>query len=86
MKLVYICSPYRGKNTGLAEIFQNKQGSIYYCKLATEQGVIPYAPHLLFPLWLHEFVSEDRELGMKMALDMLTRCDEMWVFADDGMS
>ena len=43
MKLVYIASPYAG------DIPNNVERAKEYCKQALEQGVIPVAPHLLYP-------------------------------------
>ena len=43
MKLVYIASPYAG------DIPNNVERAKEYCKQALEQGVIPIAPHLLYP-------------------------------------
>jgi hypothetical protein len=75
MKLVFICSPFAGDiegNTIKAEIY-----SEFACRLKSAAGI---APHLLFPRFLDELVPEDRKLGMCMALEILSRCDELWVF------
>jgi hypothetical protein len=73
MKLVYIASPYAGDiehNTAMAE---------QYCRYAAEQGVIPFAPHLLFTRFLDDMKPEERKLGCGMGLEMLEKCDELWV-------
>jgi hypothetical protein len=72
MKLVYICSPY----AMLPEF--NTQMARLYCKAAMSEGVVPYAPHLLFPQWLDDAVPEQRETALEMGLEMLERCDELW--------
>ena len=72
--IVYICSAYAGdveKNTALAK---------RYCRLAMEYGVIPIAPHLLFPQFLSE--GRERELAIYMDLRVLDRCDELWICGD----
>ena len=48
MKLVYIASPYTG------DIPNNVERAKEYCKQALEQGVIPVAPHLLYPQFLED--------------------------------
>lgn len=81
--LVYICSPYKG------DVEKNVQNARDYCRVATERGYIPIAPHLLFPQFLNDNVPEDRELGMFMGLVLLTKCREIWVFGEvvtEGMA
>lgn len=67
--LVYICSPYAGdteKNTAAAR---------RYCAFAVKAGVIPIAPHLLFPQF-----TNDREEGLFFGKVLLDKCSEVWVF------
>lgn len=73
-KLVYIASPYAG------DIEYNTRMAIKYCRYAAEHGVIPLAPHLLMPRFLCEANPEERELGIKMGLQLLALCSELWVF------
>jgi hypothetical protein len=83
MKLVYIASPYAGDiehNTAMAE---------KYCRHAIEQGVIPFAPHLLFTRFLDDLKPEERRLGCGMGLEMLEKADELWVYGpriSEGMA
>lgn len=74
MKLVYICSPYHG------DIEQNRQNAVKYCKYAAQMGVIPLAPHTIFTQYLDDNVPSKRKIGLKMGLELLKRCDELWVF------
>jgi len=74
MKLVYIASPYAGDieyNTGMAR---------EYCRYATEQGVVPVGVHLLFPQFMDEHNPAERAWACEMGLEVLARCDEVWVF------
>lgn len=83
MKLVYIASPYAG------DIPSNVERAKEYCKQALEQGVIPVAPHLLYPQFLEDNDPAERSLGLRAGLELLARCDEMWVFGGEispGMS
>jgi hypothetical protein len=47
-----------------------------------EQGVIPYAPHLLFPQWMDDADPAQRTLATRMGLAMLEHADELWVCSE----
>lgn len=73
-KIVYVCSPLKGnyeKNTVKANL---------YCRYAFEKGCIPLAPHVIFPQFLDDRKKTERKQGMDMGLQLLKRCDELWVF------
>ena len=74
--LVYICSPFSGK------VRKNKKKARKYCRFALEQHTIPFAPHLLFPQFMDDNSSEERQLAMFMNMIMLGHCEEIWVFGD----
>jgi len=74
LKLVQICSPYRGN------VRLNTLSAQRYCQFAYSQGVIPFAPHLHNTQFLDESIREEREAGIRMGIEMLGRCDELWVF------
>ncbi len=76
MKLVYICSPLRGN------IEKNMKKAIAYCACAARQGVIPIAPHTTFTLYLQDNIDAQRQQGLNMGLELLKRCDELWVCGD----
>ncbi len=77
MNLVYICSPLRG------DIASNQRKAIAYCEFASKQGVIPLAPHTIFTQYLNDEVPEQREQGLKMGLELLRKCDQLWVCGDE---
>lgn len=70
--LVYICSPYSG------DIEANTQKARNYSRFAVEQGAIPLAAHLLLPQFMSE--KNERDLALFMAMVLLGRCEEVWVF------
>lgn len=72
--LVFVCSPYGGKR----ENFKRAQE---YCALEMALGNTPFAPHVHY----HGILSEDvdREIGIQHGLEILSRCDELHVFAQD---
>ena len=74
--LIFISSPYAG------DIEKNTKAARSYCRYAVERGHNPIAPHLLYPQFLDENSSEERDLGLKMGLEILDKCDEMWCFGD----
>ena len=73
--LVYICSRYSG------DISSNTEAAKKYSRFAVDEGFIPFAPHLLLPLYMKE--ETERELAMFMDMIFLSRCDELWVFGKE---
>jgi hypothetical protein len=81
--LVYIASPFAG------DMQQNIERARRYCRYAVGRGRIPLAPHLIYPQFMDDEDKEQRELGLRFALRLLGKCDELWVFGDkisEGMS
>ena len=74
--LVYVASAYSG------DVTTNTEKAKKYCRFALEQGQIPLAPHLMFPLFMNDDVAEERELAIFMDVILLGKCDELWVFGD----
>lgn len=73
MKLVYICSPYAG------DIQENIKFARAACRHAMKQGCAPIAVHLLYPQLLDDAIPAEREHGIRMGLQVLAACDELWV-------
>lgn len=80
--LVYICSPFAGDTE------RNIRRARGYCRFVVSKGCIPLAPHLHYPQFMDDGDKEERELGLRFALILLGKCDELWVFgnASSGMS
>lgn len=76
MKLVFICSPYRG------DIELNTIRTKRYCRFAYTKGTVPYAPHLHNTQFLQEDISEEREAGIALGVELMKRVDELWCFGD----
>jgi hypothetical protein len=75
MKRVFICSAFRGNTE------ENIRKAKEYCRwAATKCGVIPIAPHLLYPQFLDDENTNERELGIRCGLELLSLCDELWYF------
>ena len=75
MDAVYVCSRYRG------DIQKNTADARRYSRFATEQGCVPIAPHLLLPQFMDE--ETERDAALEAGLEILKRCDEVWVFGDE---
>lgn len=73
MAKVFICSPYRGdveKNIKLAKLAAG---------LVIFRGDIPIIPHLYFPQFLKEDTQPERIEGIKMGVELMKDCDELWI-------
>jgi hypothetical protein len=83
MPLVYIASPFAGDTA------RNIERAREYCRFAVCKGYIPLAPHLHYPQFMDDGNAAQRKLGLRFALILLGKCDELWVCGDrisDGMS
>ena len=72
-KLVYIASPYAGDVAG------NTVFAIDACRFCIAQGHVPIAVHLLYTQMLDDSNPEQREIGLNLGHQVLSRCDELWV-------
>lgn len=82
-KMVFICSPYAG------DIEVNTTRAKRYGRFAVKNKTVPIIPHLMYPQFLDEENQDERRLGLEMGLELLSKCQEMWVFGDyisSGMS
>lgn len=77
--MVYICSPFFGDMEG------NTVKARRYSRFAVDHDAIPIAPHLLLPQYMEE--ETERDLAIQSDLEILKRCDELWVFgAEERLS
>lgn len=72
--LAYVCSPYSGDVAGNVRLARK------VCAQVLTRGRIPLAPHLLFPQFMNDADSAQRELAMFMNRILLSKCDEVWVY------
>lgn len=82
MKMVYIASPFRG------DYDTNLTNAMTYCRIASELGVLPVASHIMYGGWCRDDIPEQREMGIKLGLDLLQQSEELWVMGthcSDGM-
>lgn len=74
MKLVFICSPYRG------DVDFNVVRAQRFCRFAYLCNKLPFAPHLHNTQFLDDLTELERKEGIKLGLEMLKKSDEVWVF------
>jgi hypothetical protein len=79
-KVIFVCSPLRDKTK--EEFEANKARAEEYCRYVAYEGHIPYAPHVFFTRFLDDNVEHERQLGITGGIEMLKRCDELWVFGN----
>ena len=79
--MVYICSAYSG------DVEANVQAARAYCRKAVNEGMMPVAPHLLYPQFLNDDKPKERKMGLRFGLELLRRCSLVWVFGEitEGM-
>lgn len=73
-KLIYVCSPLRG------DIERNIKRASEYSRYVFKQGHIPITPHLYLTTFLDDTNPEERTAGMKMGIELLNICNELWIF------
>ena len=78
-RFIYICSPCRG------DYEKNITKAQGYCREAVEvfPDVVPIAPHVYFTQFLNDSIPHERAAGMELGIDLLTMCDELWVYGLD---
>ena len=76
MKMIFVSSPYAG------DVEKNIKFAKQACQYVITTGNAFFCPHLLYPQVLDDANLEERSLGMEMAKQLLSVCDELWVFGD----
>ena len=81
--LVYICSPLRPVSPDVSahpdELKANIRLACDAYTFAAVRGFIPIAPHLYFPQYLDDNKPMERTLGMNMGLELLRKCEALWI-------
>ncbi len=72
--LVFISSPFAGDTE------RNIRKAQGYCRFAVTMKSIPIAPHLLFPQFMDDSDTSQRDLALFMGTVLMSKCLEMWVF------
>ena len=80
MKTAYICSPYSGDTK------RNKQYARELTAHAIQLGYAPITPHLYITECLDDNEPEQRDVGLTIALELLNKCDVIYVGDTYGIS
>lgn len=73
--LAYVCSPYAGDTEANVALARRISAAL------VARGRIPIAPHLLLPQFMNDTDPEQRELAMFMNRIVLSKCEEVWLYA-----
>lgn len=85
--MIFVCSPARGDRPyTTAKYNRNLKAAARYSRTVVDEGHIPITPHLYFREFMDDHIPEEREKGMEMSRQLLERCDEVWVFDENGTS
>lgn len=75
MKIVYVCSPYKG------DIGENVKYAQKCCREIVNNNNIPIAPHLFFPQFMNE--ETERKMALEMNKRFIDVCDVVYVFGSN---
>jgi hypothetical protein len=75
-KVVFVSSPFAGN------VQYNVSVARAAARIVIDAGYVPIVPHLYIPQILDDDVPAERDLGLSLALSLLSRCDEMWCFGE----
>lgn len=79
-RLVYVCSPWRSPDDAIRRA--NRDRALRACREIAMAGDVPVAAHLLYPRFLDDSDQVERGVGLRCALVLLARSDEVRVFGD----
>ena len=83
MKLIYVCSPCRGiPPYSVTKTEENIRNARFYCKAILVKGYIPIAPHAFYQGLLSDDTPEQRAKAIEIGLNLLQKCDALWVFGE----
>ena len=84
MKKIYVFSPVRGDQNNPLEIKNNIARAVMYSRFVYSQGHLPICPHIYLEnatgLKSEAENPDNRRELLDLGLEMLTLCDELWVF------
>lgn len=74
--IIYIASPLSG------DIERNLEFARKACSYAISKGVNPFCPHLFYTQMLNDNIQEERKIGMALGIEMLAKCNGLWLCGD----
>jgi len=84
-RLIYVASPWRAADERTRR--HNRDRALRICREIAMADDVPVASHLLFPQFLDDADAIERGVGMRCAIALLARSDEVRVFGEpsEGM-
>lgn len=81
MTLVFICHPWRGN-------VENEENTKMIVKdlALVDNGIIPISTGIMYNAMLDDNNPHERKVGIRCGLAVLARCDEMWMYSQNGIS
>lgn len=76
--LIFVCTPLRWQ-AGDPQPFSNLRFAEETCRRIATTGAVPFAPHLYFTRFLDDCIIVERNLGIRLGLEVLARADEVFV-------
>lgn len=80
LKRIYVCSPYKG------DVETNVRNAVNFSRCITMLGAMPITPQIYFTQFVNDDIPMERQIGLAMGIDLLSECDEMWVFGIENPS
>lgn len=77
IRKVFVCSPYAGC------VKANVHNARMYSRFVFLCGCMPITPHLMYPRFLEDKDTKERDAGIQMGLILLDFCSEIWVFGQN---
>ena len=77
IRKVFVCSPYAGR------VKANVHNARMYSRFVFLCGCMPITPHLMYPRFLEDKDTKERDAGIQMGLILLDFCNEIWVFGQN---
>jgi len=81
MKIIFVCHPWAGKN-----LQQNTENTKRICAHLAMNDLVPFSPALLYNLFLNDDIMEQRIKGINCGLNLLRKCDAIYIYKQHGMS
>ena len=75
-KMAFIASPY-----GSGDLYENLRIARAMCRLAAEEGYVPFAPHLFYTQFMDDHDETDRQEGMSSAGFFIDNCEAFYFYA-----
>lgn len=76
-KLIYVCSPYGGRE-------ENYRSALVYGRYVISRGCLPVIPHTMLHGIVDDADPKGRAAGLEIGQSLLKICSEIWVFGRQG--